>query len=177
MAQSIVRAIHRIVYYVCIIGMACLLIMMLLTTGDVVGRSIFLRPIPGTVEITQFMLSVIVLLGLAYAQQTRQHVRVDLFISKFAPLYRIIIDIIFTLMAFVFIALLAWQGWEGGFTAVELETTSDILKFPTYPFEFLVAIGAFLLAIELLLKVIKSVNGLVKGQLEEGGTGTGEMTA
>ena len=176
MAQNIVRVIHRVVYYACIVGMAFLLIMMLLTTSDVIGRSIFNRPIAGTFEITQFMLAIIVLLGIGYAQQTRQHVRVELFVDKLLPRGRIAVDIIFTLIALIFVALLAWQGWKESFVAIKMETASDILKIPSYPFEFLIAVGAFLLALELLIKVINDIRGFKAGKVEEEGKVYEEIT-
>jgi len=161
--QGVAKGIHRIVFYACFIGMVVVLLMMLLTTFDVIGRSIFTRPIPGTFEITEYMLVIIVLFGIAYAQQTGRHVRVELFADKLPPSGQIVLDSIFTLVAFVFFLLVAWQGWEGGFYALHVKTASDILRIPSYPFEFLIAVGAFLLSLELLLKLITSVKSLSTG--------------
>lgn len=154
MMGRIARSIHRIVYYACIVGMVVILLMMLLTTSDVIGRSIFTWPIPGTLEITSYMLAVIILLGMGHAQQARQYVRVDLFIIKIPRRGQVVLESIFTLFALIVFALVAWQGWEGGFKALRQNETSDILRIPSYPFELLVAVGAFLLCLELILTII-----------------------
>jgi len=167
MAQAIARVIHCVVYYACIIGMVVLLLMMLLTTGDVIGRNIFTRPITGTFEITQYMLAVIVLLGIGYAQQVRQHVRVELFVDKMPLHGRLALDSLFTLFALIFFALVAWQGWEESFNTLHVGTVSDVLSIPSYPFELLVTVGAFLIFLELLLKLITSVRAIKGGTADE----------
>ena len=53
-----------------------------LTAVDVVGRNLFNHPIPGTVELSQYMLAIFILLGLAYAQQMKAHVAVSIFTSR-----------------------------------------------------------------------------------------------
>ncbi len=170
MANKIAHVIHRIVYYACFLGMVVLLLMMLLTTFDVAGRSFFRRPIPGAFEITQYMLAIMVLLGFAYAQQAGQHIRVDLFLSRMPPRAGLTVSFIFYLAGLAFLALLAWQGWEGGFTAIELKSASDILRIPTYPFEFIVAVSASLFFIEVLLKLITTIGNIKKGIAEKKST-------
>jgi len=154
----ITKIIHRTVAYLCFAGMVVLLFMMLLTTSDVIGRDLLTRPITGAFEIAQYMLVTIVVFGIAYAQQRGQHVRVEFFTDKLPVRVQLALDIIFTFMAFVFFSLLAWQGWELGFTAIRLKTASDLLSIPSYPFVFLVAIGAFLMTLELLIKLVSLCN-------------------
>ena len=51
--------------------------------------------------------------------------------------------------------------------AIRVKTESELLFIPTYPFEFLIAVGGGLLTIELLIKLIKSLNTLRTGVLEK----------
>lgn len=168
--QGVAKGIHRTVFYACFVGMVVVLLMMLLTTFDVIGRAFFTRPITGAFEITQYMLVIIVLFGIGYAQQTGRHVRVELFADKLPPRGQLALDSFFTFMAFGFFSLVAWQGWEGGFHALHVKTASDILRVPSYPFEFIIAVGAFLISLELLLKLVTSVKNL------RGGIAGKEMT-
>lgn len=163
MAQRIIKIIRRMVYYVCLVGVVVLLLMMLLTASDIIGRSFFNRPIMGTYEISEYMLSIVVLFGIAYAQQTGQHVRVDLFANKLPALGRSVLGNIFKLIAAIFFLLVTWQGWQGGFRALEVHKVSDTLRIPAYPFEFLVAVGSFLLSLELILEVILSITKVESG--------------
>lgn len=160
MVEGIVRTIHRTVFYACVAGMVIIFLMMLLTTFDVIGRSFFARPITGTFEISKYMLVIIALLGIGYVQQVGRHVRVKFFTDKLPLRGRLALDSIFTLVAFAVFSLMAWQGWEGGFHSMQVKTVSDVLRIPAYPFEFFIAVGAFLLSLELLLKLVTSVKSL-----------------
>ena len=56
--------------------------LMLITTGDVIGRGFFNKPIAGTFELSEYMLAIIILLGAAYTQQVKGHVAVDFLTSQ-----------------------------------------------------------------------------------------------
>ncbi|MDH5696333.1 MAG: TRAP transporter small permease subunit, partial [Dehalococcoidia bacterium] len=82
---KIKQGIQRATFYVCVVGMCLLIPMMLLTTGDAIVRATLARTIAGAVEISEYMLAVFILLGLAYTQQVKGHVRVSFFISRLPP--------------------------------------------------------------------------------------------
>jgi hypothetical protein len=44
--------------------------------------------------------------------------------------------------------------WEGLIVGIEERTVSDMLRIPQYPFRLLVALGGFLLWLELLIDLI-----------------------
>lgn len=161
--RQIAHVIHRVVYYGCFVGMIVLLFMMLLTAGDVLGRAILTRPIPGSYEVSGYMLAVIVLLGLGYAQQAEANVRVEFFTDKLPRNIQGYLVAIFALLSAVFFALVVWQGVKESLNTLSVGSTSDILHIPAYPFQFLVAVGALFLALELLVKFISTVYQLVKG--------------
>ena len=165
MIDAVIRTIQRVIAYISFIGMIILLVMMFLTTFDVIGRSIFNKPIPGAYELTEYMLVIVILFGIAYAQQSGRNVRVDLLANKLPPHYQAGLDLFFTIIAFIFFILVAWQGWKGGIAAIAKGGASDTLHIPTYPFEFLIGFGASLLSIELLIKLIKFT---LEHRIEEG---------
>ncbi|OGP64287.1 MAG: C4-dicarboxylate ABC transporter substrate-binding protein [Deltaproteobacteria bacterium RBG_13_47_9] len=125
-----------------------LLSMMLITSGDVLTRDVFKHPIPGTVELSQYMLAVFVLLGLAYTQQVKAHVAVSLVTSRLPHRTQLTLNILTTLIGLFIFFILAWQGWVVG---MEERTVSDMLRIPQYPFRLLVAAAAFLVCLELLI--------------------------
>ena len=161
--KQIAKIIHRVVYYGCFIGMIVLLFMMLLTASDVLGRAILTRPVPGTYEISGYMLAVIVLLGLGYAQQAEANVRVEFFTDKMPLKLQGFLVAFFALASAVFFSLVVWQGITESMVSLKVGSTSDILRIPAYPFKFLVAVGAFFLALELIIKFISTVYQLAKG--------------
>jgi TRAP-type C4-dicarboxylate transport system permease small subunit len=148
------RLVNRASYGACFMGMFLAIPLMLLTVGDVMGRSFFNKPIPGTFELSEYMLAVIVLLGAGYTQQVKGHVGVDFLTSRFSPRVRAVLQAVTTLAGLLVIAIMVWQGYLEG---IHEKAVSDQLRVPQWPFKLLVAAGGLLLWLELLLDFIASV--------------------
>jgi len=63
---------------------ACLVLMMLATVADIIGRHLFSAPIPGTVDIVELMLVYLVFLGIPLAFVAGEHIVVDV-LEEVAP--------------------------------------------------------------------------------------------
>ncbi len=148
------RLVNRASYGACFMGMFLAIPLMLLTVGDVMGRSFFNKPIPGTFELSEYMLAVIVLLGAGYTQQVKGHVGVDFLTSRFSPRAQAVLQAVTTLAGLLVIAIMVWQGYLEG---IHEKAVSDQLRVPQWPFKLLVAAGGLLLWLELLLDFIASV--------------------
>ena len=140
--------IQRVNRWICYGGMLLIIPLMLLTSADVIGRVAWARPIPGIVELSSYMLDVFILLGLAYTQQVKGHVRVSMLTSRLPQRAQIFLEIVVTLLSLFIIALLAWQGLVVG---MEETAVSDMLRIPQRPFKLLVGIAGFLLCLELVV--------------------------
>jgi TRAP-type C4-dicarboxylate transport system permease small subunit len=159
--MRVTQLIHRINFYVCVGGMCLLIPLMLLTTGDVIGRKFFSKTIPGTFEISEYILATFILLGAAYTQQVKGHVGVDFITSRLSPRVRTVCEIITTLLSLFIIAIVIWQGFLEG---IRERTVSDMLRIPQYPFRLLVAVGGFLLWLELLIDLVSSIGKFTRRQ-------------
>src|SRR3989304_9160683 len=81
------------------VAMVVLLLLMFLTVGDVVGRYLVgfipgVGPIPGSFELTEFMLAVIVLTAIGHTQMKGGHISIDLVVERFSRRNQAIIDTI-----------------------------------------------------------------------------------
>ena len=65
------------------IASVVLFFMMLLTIADVFLRKIFNKSILGTVEVSEFMLVILIFFALAHTEVLNGHVKVDLVLSRF----------------------------------------------------------------------------------------------
>jgi TRAP-type C4-dicarboxylate transport system permease small subunit len=135
--------------------------LMALTVADVVGRSFFNKPIPGTFELSEYMLAVIVLLGAAYTQQVKGHVAVDFFTGRCAHRTRAVLGALTGAASLFVVAILVWQGAVAG---IDEKSVSDQLRIPQWPFRLLVAAGGLLLWLELALDLIDSVRSALGGR-------------
>ena len=154
---KIKKGIQKINRFIAGSGAFSLIPLMLITAADVLMRDVFNRPIPGTVELSQYMLAVFILLGLAYAQQVKAHVAVSIVTSRFPERAQLILSIVTTLIGLFIFLILTWQGWVVG---IEERTVSDMLRVPQYPFRLLVAVAAFFVCLELLIDLGESIRRL-----------------
>ena len=156
--ETVKKWIHKLNRLIGGVGAWFLIPLMIITAVDVVSRDVFNHPIPGTVELSQYMLAVFVLLGLAYSQQVKAHVAVSLFISRLSRPVQLSLNILSAVLCLFISFIIAWQGLVVG---IEEKTVSDMLRVPQYPFRLLVAVAAFLMCLELLMDVGDSLKKLV----------------
>lgn len=153
--RQIVQTITRGFGYV---GMAFVVPMMLLTSSDAVARDLWSRPIRGAFEMSSFMLSIFVLLGLAYAQQMKDHVRVTFLVDRLPVKWAEALGIFTTLLSLCIVAILCWQGVV---VAFEASAFSDMLRIPQLPFRLLVFVGALFLFLEFLFDLVDHTRRLI----------------
>jgi TRAP-type C4-dicarboxylate transport system permease small subunit len=153
------KTIQRCTLYMSYIGMILLIPMMLLTSGEVVGRAVWSQPIPGSTELSSYLLAAFILLGLAYTQQVKGHVRVTMFVSRLPERWALALDVITSLLSLFIIAVMAWQGWIVG---MEERTVSDMLRIPQFPFRLLVAAGGAFLFLELFFEMMDTLTKLMR---------------
>ena len=151
--------VQRINRWICYLGMLLILPLMLLTSADVIGRAAWARPIPGIVELSSYMLDVFILLGLAYTQQVKGHVRVSMLTSRLPQRAQQSLEIVVTLLSLFIMVLLAWQGWVVG---MEETAVSDMLRIPQRPFKLLVGVAAILLCLELVVDLMSAFTAVIR---------------
>ena len=129
-----------------------LFLMMCLTITDVVLRKLYSQSILGTVEVTEFMLLIVIFFALAQTEVLNGHVKVDLVMSRFAPRIRAVVDLITQFTCFVLSVMITWSTlvYSGRMKAAG-EVSQD-LWIPIYPFVYVVAVGCAALAFTLLIK-------------------------
>ncbi len=154
--RSVIQTITRVVSY---IGMGLLVPMMLLTSADVTARSLWSRPIPGTLELSSFMLSILILLGVAYTHQMNGHVRVTMLTDRLPEKWRESLNILTTLLTLFIVVIVFWQGIV---VAFESGAVSDMLRIPELPFRLLVSVAALFMAFELIFNLVDSFRALIK---------------
>jgi len=153
------RVIHGFSYWVCVVGMFLIIPLMLMTTWDVISRSFLNKPIRGSFELSEYMLSAIILLAAAYTQQVKGHVWVDFFTVKFSKPIQNVFRVITDCASLFIVAILVVMGF---LEAHEERAVSDMLRIPQWPFKMLVCVGGFLLWLELLLDLFESVAKVVR---------------
>lgn len=135
-----------------------LAVMMALTGTDVALRYFFNHPIPGSYEITEFIMPVVVAFGLAFCQMEKGHVQVDLFTSLLPHRLQVFCRVGAHFMMVVVYGLIAWQTL---IRARELMTSgqySEVLYIPIYPFAWVVCVGCAVFCLAALKAFLDNLN-------------------
>ena len=156
--QSIGRGIMSLSRMLNLVGVSFLVILMLLTTADVAGRYFFNNPLSGALELSEYFMAVVIMLGLAYTASVRGHIKIELLISHWPPRVQAALDSIGCLIGAVVAALIVWQGALGALDSLRVGLVSDILAVPAFPFHFLIPLGAFVLCLVLIVQFFESLD-------------------
>ena len=144
----------RISHY---ISATVLLIMPLPVFFDVIARLTFKGAIPGCLEIEEFMLLIIVFLGIAFIQIDEGHIRIEFLVSRFPNWAQNILDSFNYLICSLLFALMSYQLIMQGILKIRDNIVTYELEIPIYIFWFIAALGAFLLAIVVALDFLRSL--------------------
>lgn len=169
--KKIKKLIQRLTFYVCAVSMFMLIPMMFLTTTDVLGRALFSWSVPGAVELSQYMLAVVILLGLAYTQQVKGHPRVTMVVSRFPVRVQLILEILLAALGILIISIVIWQGWVLA-TGRMATIVSDVLRISQVPFRLLVSVGGLFLLLELFVDLLTAVEKLFSDAARDKGKKT-----
>lgn len=136
------------------IGAGILFTMMLLTTLDVFFRYLFNSPILGGLELTEFMLVIVVFFSLPYTQCKKSHVSVDFIMNLLPKNIQSFSDLMNLCIAFALLLAISFMNCIRGFEVIKSHETSGILSIPVYPFIFVVALGSLAMGIEILRDIV-----------------------
>lgn len=132
-----------------------LLLLTFVTVVDVVLRYVFNAPLASVWEFTEFSMTVVVFLGIAYCGWTGGHISIDL-LEKWLdrPSLRFLPALIAFVSGLLF-ALIAYRVTLE--TLATIKQVSNTLRWPHYPFRFTTAFGSALLAAVFIIQGVKSL--------------------
>src|SRR5436305_14474564 len=111
MIEYLTRANGRVTLWLARIASAALAIIAVVTFVDVVGRYFFHAPFAFTVELTQMAMAVIVFFGVGLVTHESAHICSDIVTIRLSERVRVLFALVTDLLAFAFIAVMAWQLW------------------------------------------------------------------
>ena len=140
-------------------GFATLAIMVVVVL-DVAGRALFNSPLPGGNEFSELLLVGMIFLGLAAAQQQRQHFAIEIAVQHLPPRVRRWVEIAGWLVSLALVGLLGWlsaqQAWA---SMLKSEASYGTISFPIWPARMVLAFGLGLLAAQFAVDIVRRVRG------------------
>ena len=130
-----------------------LVLLMGYTVLDVVMRYVFNKPFSGSLEITEFAMSAIVFLGIAYCGWLGGHVAVDILDRPLENPRLRFIPVLLTLVSALLFVAMAWLGAIEALTSTQ--RISNMMRWPHWPFQLTVAFGSAMYAAVLLVQTAR----------------------
>lgn len=130
---------------------------MVLTAVDVGGRKFMSASVPGSLELTELLMVVVIFAGLPLVSLHGEHVVFDS-LDRWLPrgvqrVQQALVD----LLCAGLLAGLAWIMWSKGAQMAEYGETTAQLKLPVYPFVWFMSVLCGLTALVHLLLVVQPV--------------------
>ena len=130
-----------------------------MTVIDIIGRSGFSRPFPGTVELTSMFLTVIVFLAVAHSEDMGDHITIDLIYERLGKRGKLFLDLFSDLLTIAVLALLSYQLYQFALRNLSSGAETPVLDWPMWPFVFVAAFGAALYTLSTVMRLTLRLMG------------------
>jgi TRAP-type mannitol/chloroaromatic compound transport system permease small subunit len=153
-----------------------ILAMFLLVLSEVIRRYFFNAPTVWGTEATQLIFGMYVVLSGGHILRWGGHVNVDIIYSRFSIRTKAVIDIVTFWLFFLFCGMMFLYGGSLAWESLSiLERSNSAWGVPLYPWKMMIPIGALLLLLQGIAKLIRDVLALSTGtELEPGDAGERE---
>jgi TRAP-type C4-dicarboxylate transport system permease small subunit len=145
-----------------IIACAAVIVMMLLSTADVVLRMLG-KPIPGAYELVGFMGTVVVSFSLGFTTLEKGHIAVELLFRKLPQRVQLGMETFTNFTGILLFGMIAYQAFAYALDIRKSGEVSATLQMPVYPFIFGMALGFGLLCVILMADCLKSLKRAISG--------------
>jgi TRAP-type C4-dicarboxylate transport system permease small subunit len=113
---------------------------MMVAVVDVVGRDLFNRPLPGSSEITEILMAILIYAGLPVVSQRNAHISVDMFGSVVPRRLVPARDFVIRLLCAGTLGVVAWRLWV--YAGMLSRDVTEYLKLPQSPFVYVLSVFA-----------------------------------
>ncbi len=135
-------------------GMGIFMLMVLLTFADVFLRYMFGSSIPGTTELTELLMVIVVFSSIAVTQWQKSHVTMDILTSRLKDPSRALLEVATGLWSVVIVLFCAWTTFRYG---MKTSSVTLVLRIPLEPFIYFASFGFCLLAVALLAQLFENM--------------------
>lgn len=140
------------------VAAAMLAIMMFLTALDVALRYILNSPLPGALELVEYMMAILIPFCILHCETKKGHVAVELILGRFSKRVQRGANLVTGIISVLFVFTMFWQIVLQIQEAYSSRVTSAVLLIPSYPFVLCVAVGIGVFALILFRHLIETVS-------------------
>lgn len=135
-----------------------ILVIFALLIAEIAFRYVLGAPLVWTGELTQLLFGVYAVLSGGYILAHGGHVNVDLIYSRFPARTRAIIDVVTSVLFFLFIGALLYFGSSLAYESMEFwERSQSAWNPPIWPVKLMIPVGAFLILLQGIVKLARDI--------------------
>ena len=142
------------------VGIAAFIVMMIVTTLDVLGTKLLLIPVPGALDIMMMAQLIAISFGISATLIAGGHIQVEFFVMLFPKKIQIFVELFSNLLGLVLFALITCHLFKYGCDLKEYNEVSPTIRLPLYPFAMAAAIAcipAFLVYLHGIFRTLYEV--------------------
>ena len=168
--NSIDTLLKKINQVITLIGGAAIALMMIHITADIIARFFINKPLPGTITfVAHYYMIIAIFLPLAYTEQCRASISVELISGFFSPKMNKFVDMFGSLFVSITAFLITYVSW--GVALKNFSSKTSVMQgdftIPTWPSYFILCFGAGLLGIYCLVKFLRYLTDKEDDQIIE----------
>jgi len=136
-----------------------LFLLMAVTVVDVTGRYIFNAPLPGSSEITELMMAILIYAGLPAVSRLERHISVDLLDPITPQRWVRGRQIAINVVGAATLGVIAWRLWLYGNQIADYGDVTEYLHLAHAPFIYFMSVFSGISALVTLFNVVRYVRG------------------
>lgn len=141
------------------------IVMMVAVMREVVGRYFFHAPSDWSLELCGYLLVGLAYLAAADTELADGHIRIDFLYGRFKDKTKTVMDTIIPCIGLCWSVMVLWQGGRLAFHSLKMGARSaDAMMWPLFPSQIVIPVGAALLVLVLIGKIIKNIGRLIEGK-------------
>ena len=170
--MNVLRKIRKIIdtvnFWVGTVAKYTLIAILFCLSFEVIARYLFNSPTIWAMDMSLQFLCALGALGGAYALLFNQHVRVDVFWGSWSDKKRAVVDLCTSVLFFIYMCFMVYQTITMAQDSWTFqERMASVFAPPLYYVKTLIPIGAILLLLQGIAKLIHDIMVLVTGQSED----------
>lgn len=130
-----------------------------ITAFEVFMRYVVKKPTIWAWDLNIQLNAALIMLGGGYTLLEKGHVAVDILVTAIPPRRRALLDLATSFFFFFGFIILFWYGWDVAWASWKArEAMPTVWAPPYYPIKMLIPIGAFLMLVQGLAKLIRDLH-------------------
>jgi TRAP-type C4-dicarboxylate transport system permease small subunit len=162
MLTKLSKTVDKLCDKISYVSLGALFFLMIVTGIHVILRKITPISVPDSIGLTELSMILIVFCTMGYLQTKDGHVRVDMFVNRFALRAKLLTTGVIFLIGAIILFVMFYASVLQVPIQYDAKLATSVLKIPVWPFYIVMCIGLFMYVASLTLNGIAALSGGIK---------------